>query len=170
MRRKTVCICVCLICVISAVDIQIHEAKRDLSTNSSAPIDSDDREAQFWQTILSNELKPVTVRLQQASKEIGQKLKTLRNSTLALMFLINVMWIMLLYTVELPQLAKYGLPQRAFHLLFLAVYGFIVVISFAAMLFHRFLMLIHFLGRPEVFDEAVHTLHEQQTATTTSKL
>jgi hypothetical protein len=78
------------------------------------------------------------------------------------------MWIILLYTVEVPHLGKHDLPERAFHLLFLAVYGFIVLVSFAAMLIHRFLMLIQFLGRPEVFDEAVHTLQEQQTAHRTS--
>jgi hypothetical protein len=152
----------------TSVEIQIHKAKRDLSSIDPAPIDSKDREAQFWQNILSNELKPIKVRLQQASKEIGQKLKTLRNSTLALMFLINIMWIILLYTVEVPHLVKHDLPERAFHLLFLAVYGFIVLVSFAAMLIHRFLMLIQFLGRPEVFDEAVHTLQEQQTTHRTS--
>ena len=110
---------------------------------------------------MNRELKPVTVRLQQASKEIGQKLKALRNSTLALMLLINIMWIILLYTVTLPQLLKYGLPERAFQLLFLAVYGFIVMVSFVAMLAHRFLMLIQYLGRPEVVKQAVRRPHDE---------
>ena len=146
------------VCFYSSVEIQIHKAKRDLSSIDPAPIDSEDREAQFWQNILSNELKPVKVRLQQASKEIGQKLTTLRNSSLVIIFLINIMWIIFVYTVEV---VKHDLPGRAFHLLFLAVYGFIFLVSFSTMLIHRFLMLIQFLGRPEVFDEAVHTLQEQ---------
>ena len=119
---------------------------------------------------MSKELKPVTVRLQQASKEIGQKLKTLRNSTLALIFLINVMWLILLYTVTLPQLVEYDLPERAFTLLFLAVYGVIILVSTVAMLMHRFLMLIHFLGRPEVLKEATQREHEEITHLETSDL
>ena len=142
--------------IFPSVEIQIQKAKTELSDVVPESIEDKDKEARFWKRLVSNELHPVTVRLQQTSKEIGQKLKALRNSTLALIFLINIMWIILLYTVTLPQLVKYGLPERAFQLLFLAVYGFIILVSFAAMLVHRFLMLIHFLGRPEVFEEAVY--------------
>ena len=138
----------------AAVEIQIYKAKGELSRIPTISIHDDDEEA-FWAKILAKELKPVTVRLQQASKEIGQKLKALRNSTLALILLVNIMWIILLYTVTLPQLVMYGLPERAFQTLFLAVYGFIVLVSFVAMLVHRFLMLIQFIGRPEVVDEAI---------------
>ena len=165
------CVCVCVyVCfrwcrvlngahpLIPAVELQIYKAKRDLTMIPTLSVR--DREAQFWGRILSRELKPVTLRLQQTSREIGQKLKDLRNSTLAIMLLVNIMWIILLYTVTLPQLVKYELPERAFQLLFLAVYGFIILVSFFAMLAHRFLMLIHFLGRPEVIKEGVRSEQE----------
>ena len=164
-ERKCICVCVCVcVCVCtyvarkisSSVEIQIYNAKRELRDIVLKHIDYKDKETYFWKRLVSNELHPVTVRLQQTSKEIGLKLKALRNSTLALIFLINITWIILLYTVTLPQLVNYGLPERAFQLLFLAVYGFIILVSFGAMLVHRLLMLIHFLGRPEVFEEAVY--------------
>ena len=142
--------------------MQIYQAKKDVNgmiyTSSKGTA-----EVKFWEDILSRELKPVTVRLQQTSKEIGQKLKSLRNATLALILLINIMWIVLLFTVTFPQLEKYDLPDRAFQLLFLAVYGVIIAVSFVAMLAHRFLMLIQFIGRPEVVKEAVRPNHEEMT-------
>ena len=127
----------------------------------------EDDEAKFWRAILSKELKPVTVRLQQTSKEIGQKLKSLRNSTLAMIVLVNILWIILLYTVTFPQLKKYDLPERAFQLLFLAVYGIIILVSSLAMLAHRFLMLMQFLGRPEVVDAVVRPQQEPWTVLST---
>ena len=156
-----------------SVEVRIHNVKKALSSIQPSSIHNDDdnnedKEAKFWKEILSKELKPVTVHLQQASKEIGQKLKSLRNSTLTIMFIINMMWIILLYTVTLPQLVKYGLPDRAFQLLFLSVYGVIVLVSFVAMLMHRFLMLIHFLGRPEVLKEAIQEPHEEPVLLETS--
>ena len=112
---------------------------------SSIPTESVcDQESIFWQTLLGSQLKPVTVELQKSSKEIGHKLKTLRNSALTIILLINIMWIILFYTVTLPQLENYKLPKKAFQLLFLAVYGLIILASFVAMVFHRLLMLIQF--------------------------
>lgn len=150
-----------LILFFALVEVQIYEAKRDINGIPFGAMDAQDEEFQFWTRILSKELKPVTVRLQQTSKEIGQKLKSLRNSTLAGIFLINVMWIILLYTVTFPQLDKYGLPEKAFQLLFLGVYGIIILVSFVAMLAHRFIMLMHFLGRPEVVEQAIAPAPEE---------
>lgn len=142
-----------------SVEVQIYRAKK--AVNGILAVTSKPEEKAFWDKHLSAELKPVTVRLQQASKEIGQKLKDLRNATLALILLVNILWIILLYTVTFPQLVKYNLPEKAFQLLFLAVYGIIIIVSFFAMLAHRFVMLMHFLGRPEVVLDAVQTPYEE---------
>ena len=139
--------------------MQIHEAKRDISFIPM--VDMPKEEVEFWERVMSNELKPITVRLQQTSKVIGQKLKSLRNSTLAVILLINIVWIILLYTVTFPQLEKYNLPQKAFQLVFLAVYGIIIVVSFFAMLAHRLVMLMHLLGRPQVVEKFVAPEQEQ---------
>ena len=115
----------------------------------------EDEETKFWSDILTKELKPVTVRLQQTSKEIGQKLDSLRNSTLAIILLVNIMWLLLLYTVTFPQLGTYGLTDRAFQLLFLGIYGIIIILSFVAMVLHRFIMLMQFLGRQQVVEKVI---------------
>jgi len=62
------------------------------------------------------------------------------------LLLTNVMWIVFLYTLVFPQLTKYNLPDRAFSLLFLAVFSVIIVIQFIAMIFHRFGTLVHLLA------------------------
>ena len=83
--------CTCVVRKISSsVEIQIYNAKRELCDMVPDDIDDKDKETHFWKCLVSNELHPVTFRLQQTSKEIGQKLKVLRNSTLALIFLINI--------------------------------------------------------------------------------
>ena len=146
------------VCFVTSVEVQIYQAKKDVKNIPVVSIQ--DEESLFWQNILSKELKPITIQLQQTSTDIGQKLKTLRNTTLGVILLINVMWIVLLFIITFPQLEKYNLPKQALQLLFLAVYGFIFLISFVAMLAHRCIMLIHFLGRPEVIKEAVEPPYE----------
>eukprot|EP00731_Ephydatia_muelleri_P007824 Em0004g162a len=47
-----------------------------------------------------------------------EALKALRNATLAVLLLINIMWIVLLYTLQFPELVKYNLPSKAFEALF----------------------------------------------------
>jgi hypothetical protein len=142
----------------TAVEVQIYEAKKDVK-NIRALLIQDD-ESLFWANLTSNELKPVMFQMQQTSADIDHKLKTLRNTTLGIFLLVNIMWIVLLYTVTFPQLMNYHLPEQIFQLLFLAVYGLIFFISFVAMLAHRCIMLMHFLGRPEVVKEAVAPTHE----------
>ena len=135
---------------------RIHAAKTTISNITLMTLDrADPNECSFWKNIVSKELKPVTVRFQQASKDIAQKLKSLRNMILAILLLINIMWIVLLYTVTFPQLEEYDLPVKSFQLLFLAVYGLIIFVSFIALLAHRLVMLMHFLGRPQVVEDAM---------------
>ena len=158
-------VCLHVSCLLlTAVEVQIYKVKK--AVNRILAASSTEEERKFWDKHLSAELKPVTVRLQQTSKEIGRKLKDLRNATLALILLVNIMWIILLYTVTFPQLVKYNLPEKAFQLLFLAVYGIIIVVSFFAMLAHRFVTLMHFLGRPEVVRDAIQPEHEEPIVVT----
>lgn len=104
-------------------------------------------EADFWKTLIDLKLKPVSVRFQGQIKDLKQSLRSLRNQTLALLFLVNILWIILLYTLEFPELADYGLDSRGFQLLFLAVYGFIIIVQFITLLCHRIVTLVHYLGR-----------------------
>lgn len=104
-------------------------------------------EADFWTDLILRKLKPVSVRFQGQVEDLKNSLRNLRNAVLAVLFLINVVWILLLYTLSFPELEDFGLDSRGFQLLFLAVYGFIIIVQFITLIFHRIVTLIHFLGR-----------------------
>lgn len=141
--------CMCYYYLIS-VESHIYKAKREM--NELELDNSEDEETTFWTKLLSKQLKPVSVQLQQTN-ELGLKLKSLRNSTLATILLINIMWLVLLYTLTFPRLVKYNLPEQAFQLVFLGTYGIIILVSFVAMIIHRFVMLMHFLGRLQEMED-----------------
>ena len=103
-------------------------------------------ESTFWKGLIKDKLKPVRVQLTQ-TKDLKQQLKSLRNTVLAILLLVNLMWIILLYTLSFPRLSDFDLPERTFSLVFLAVYGIIVVVQFLTLICHRVVTLIHYLGR-----------------------
>ena len=102
-------------------------------------------ENSFWVELVKYKLQPESANLGKTD-ELKEKLKDLRNISVLIIFLINVMWIVFLYTLVFPQLTKYNLPDRAFSLLFLFIFSFIVLIQFFAMLAHRFESLLHLLA------------------------
>ena len=106
-------------------------------------------EADFWENLINIKLKPVSVRFQGQIEDLKQSLRSLRNTILALLFLVNIMWIILLYTLDFPELEDYGLDSRGFQLLFLAVYGFIIIVQFITLVCHRIVTLVHYLGRTQ---------------------
>lgn len=108
--------------------------------------DVDDNESTFWDDLICRKLKPVSLKFTQ-NKDVHKSLESLRNSVLALLLLVNLMWIVLLSSLTFWQLQEYNIDPRAFQLLFLAVYGFIILIQFCTMLAHRAVTLIHYLGR-----------------------
>ena len=110
---------------------------------------TDKPEADFWSDLIRRTLKPVSVRFQGQIEDMKNSLLSLRNTTLGVLLLVNIMWIVLLYTLEFPELADYGLDTRGFQLLFLAVYGFIIIVQFLTLLCHRIITLMHYLGRTQ---------------------
>ena len=104
-------------------------------------------EAEFWKKLVDIKLKPVSVQFQDQIKDQKESLRSLRNQILALLFLVNILWIILLYTLKFPELEDYGLDSRGFELVFLAVYGFIIIVQFITLLYHRLVTLAHYLGR-----------------------
>lgn len=105
-------------------------------------------ETDFWETLIHRKLKPVTVRFTQID-DLKAMLKSLRNVVLAILLLVNLVWIILLYTLTIPQLVQYGLEPRAFQTVFLLVYGIIIVVQFVTILCHRGVTLVHYLGRTQ---------------------
>ena len=107
------------------------------------------REYEFWLNLAKNTLKPESANLGKV-EELKEKLRNLRNLALLVLLLTNIMWIVFLYTLIFPQLTKYNLPDRAFSLFFLAVFSIIICIQFIAMIFHRFITLVHLLARTKL--------------------
>ena len=133
------------------VEHKVHETKAILKgvTDDNA----DDAESTFWKSMLAvgKPLRPIEASFK-SDTELKESLKTLRNATLAVLLLINIMWIVLLYTLQFPELQKYNLPSKAFEALFLAVYALIILVQFGAMIVHRGVTLIHYLARVESTD------------------
>ncbi len=75
-----------------------------------------------------------------------KSLLQLRNTSLGVLFIVNIMWFLLLYTVEIAELGFFIKETRAFQLLFLSVYAFIMVIQFFMMLCHRLITFAHYIG------------------------
>ena len=123
-------------------------------------------ENMFWKKLAEKELKPKPEKLNKVD-ELKTKLKVLRNNSVLILFLINVMWIVFLYTLVFPQLTKYNLPDRAFSLLFLIIFSVIVLIQFFAMIFHRFKTLLHLLAgirpRDHVADKLISSMDMDAT-------
>lgn len=140
------------------VELKIRQAKAKIE---NVPLGGgpDEQENDFWEKLM-DKLKPETVRFTPID-DLKANLKSLRNSVLAILLLVNLMWIILLYTLEFSQLIDYGLESRAFQTLFLAVYGIIIVIQFVTLLCHRSVTLVHYLGRTQP-DEIVG--HENREA------
>ena len=107
--------------------------------------DTGANEHKFWANLAKKSLEPESANLGE-TEMLQKKLKSLRNLSVLIIFLINVMWIVFLYTLVFPQLTKYNLPDKAFSLLFLFIFSIIVVIQFLGMLFHRFETLLHLLA------------------------
>ena len=118
----------------------------------------DHLEANFWEELIYQKLKPISARFTQV-EDIVQSLRSLRNSILVVILLVNILWIVLLYTLSFPTLAEYGLDPRGFQLLFLAVYGIIIIVQFITMICHRAVTLVHFLGRVKRSEVNIHQRH-----------
>ena len=115
------------------------------------PLCSDPSFETFWKETLQEgkPLQPIEA-IFKSDAELKEGLKSLRNATLAVLLLVNIMWIVLLYTLQFPELAEYNLPTKAFEVIFLAVYALIILVQFCAMIVHRGVTLIHYLARLEL--------------------
>ena len=130
------------------VEQRMYHTKGEIENVDEVKLDAN--EAVFWKNLIAKKLKPLSTQLT-SIEEVKQSLRSLRNTMLVVIFLVNIMWITALYSVEFPRLSDYGLDPRAFQLLFLAVYGFIIIVQFVMMLLHRGITLVHYFGRISPF-------------------
>ena len=138
------------------VEIQTNRTRKQveqaytlhLSEVAKEDLDSD-LEYKFWHRLAEDVLKPESANLGKV-EELKEKLLNLRNLALLVLLLTNIMWIVFLYTLVFPQLTQYNLPDRAFSLFFLAIFSIIILIQAIAMIFHRFVTLVHLLARTKI--------------------
>ena len=128
------------------MELRIRETETQIDNLPVKDISS--TEETFWnQEDIRKVLKPVSVHFQGQVKDLKQSLRSLRNTALGVLFLVNIMWIVLLYSLSFPELENYGLDKRGVQLLFLAVYSFVIIVQFVALVCHRLVTLVHYLGR-----------------------
>ena len=106
----------------------------------------DDEEFKFWERMVNTVLKPIPENLTQAN-QLRSDLKFLRNYALIAMLLINMMWLILLSIFTFSELQDIGLSANILGLLFLAVYGILIMIQFLGMIVHRVVTLSHYIAR-----------------------
>ena len=106
----------------------------------------DDEEFEFWERMVNTVLKPIPENLTQAN-QLRSDLKFLRNYALIAMLLINMMWLILLSIFTFRELQDIGLSANILGLLFLAVYGILIMIQFLGMIVHRVVTLSHYIAR-----------------------
>ena len=105
----------------------------------------EEEENKFWDILIQYKLKPVSAQLT-SSNDIHKSLLSLRNSTVIIFFFINISWLILLSYFSFDQLKRHNITidPQIFSLL---VFGLLLLIQTAAMLAHRAVTLIHYLGR-----------------------
>ena len=133
-------------------DSKTEEQKADSKTEEQKA--DSKTEEEFWKKLIKDKLKPIPPQLASGTEGLKKSLRSLRNASLVALFLVNIMWIIVLYLVTFPRLALYGLDPRAFQLLFLAVYGFIIIIQSIAMVCHRGITAVHYFGRDPIEEPA----------------
>ena len=128
-----------------------------------------DRELAFWLELGDIVLYPMPDSLSNTNS-LKDELKYLRNSVLIALLLINLIWIMLLYLLVIEKLGDIGLNKKYLSLLFLVVYGLILIIQFVAMLFHRTVTLSHYISRLSQSLPVEQTVELVETANFTERI
>ena len=104
-------------------------------------------EVEFWnRDDIHKVLKPTSVHFQGQVKDLKQSLQSLRNTALGVTFLVNIIWIVLMYSISLPEFENYGFNKRGIQLLLLAIYSIVIAVQFIALICHRVVTMVHYLG------------------------
>ena len=121
-------------------------------------------EYEFWEGFRQACLIPELSAFDQTAK-LKEKLVELRNTTLVVFGVTNVLWMIIILTlVQHKDLKVLGVDVVG--LGFLIIYGLIFVIQFLALLGHRFKTIVHVLARTpwKVANNRVEPTSSQQMA------
>ena len=128
--------------------------------------DIETEELQFWKEIVATTLQPIPEKLTRAT-ELKKSLDTLRNSMLIAMFFCNLIAIMFFLTFTFKELQSLNINPEVLIVVFLGVYGLILVIQFVTMIVHRFITLAHYIGRLNEKPGSAHGGNINSQTTTT---
>ena len=128
---------------------KIRHTRRELDRLPLYYMDVDNQddgiEYEFWEGLRQTCLIPELSAFDQTAK-LKEKLVELRNTTLVIFGVTNALWMIIILTlVQQKDLKVLGVDIIG--LGFLAIYGFIFVIQFLALLGHRFKTIVHILAR-----------------------
>ncbi|CAH1272482.1 CASKIN2 [Branchiostoma lanceolatum] len=136
----------------SETDEMIDRVKKVISDNvtSRRMQDLDDdhvkyREYKFWNRVRDAALKQ-DYGVFNNNVGLKEQLEELRNSWLIVLFVSNALWLTLILTLA-SQANLQVLDTNPLGLVFLVVFGFILIIQFLAMLVHRAWTVVHMLAR-----------------------
>lgn len=122
----------------------------DLKTDNQ----DDGLEYYFWDGLRQECLVPESA-IFGAVEELKEKLEELRNSTLLVFAVSNLIWIILLLTLVRQEHLKV-MGTNAIGFAFLAIYGFVIVIQFLTLLWHRMATFFHVVARAPWKRGALH--------------
>lgn len=119
----------------------------------------DQNETDFWQKLIEKYLHPIEYDKQHDNK-IKEDLATLRNNASFLFFMVNFLWLFIIFLLQVVQdqlkdtlyirvPTKGGLEYKHFEPLsvaFLVFFATIILIQFISMLFHRYGTFLHILA------------------------
>ncbi|XP_047437429.1 chitin synthase 1 [Mugil cephalus] len=121
----------------------------------------DEGENDFWNKLIERYLAPI-VETPANKDEVTRELKSLRNKSVFLYFMINVLWVVATFflqtigndiiSIKIPKYFANGtkseepLKVEPLSLMFLASFAFLLIVQFLAMLYHRIYTLIHIVS------------------------
>ena len=119
----------------------------------------DQNETEFWQKLIEKYLYPIEYDKSHDNK-IKLDLRTLRNNAAFLFFMLNFLWLFIIFLLQIVQdqlkdtlyirvPAKGGLEYKHFEPLsvaFLVFFALIILIQFVSMLFHRYGTFLHIVA------------------------
>ena len=103
-------------------------------------------ECDFWMEKIATTLQPIPERLT-GIDDLKKRLTNLRNGAVIGMFFINLIWIMLFLTLTFQELETLNINPQVLIVVFIGVYGVILLIQFITMVIHRFVTLAHYIAR-----------------------
>ncbi|XP_053565154.1 chitin synthase chs-2-like, partial [Bombina bombina] len=123
-----------------------------------------EEEVPFWKTLIKDYLEPLNED-KKKQEQIAEDLKSLRNKVTFVFFMINLLWIVATFflqiigssiTIQIPKVFVNGtvsdletLPVEPIGFMFLISFAILILLQFGALLYHRIYTLIHFIAYQE---------------------